>query len=243
MSESANAASDILIVPPRDVASAALAALAHRSTDVSPVAMHVARKLADRAPMRLATIKRLASFFERYDGDAAAAMDAPAHHTRKVYGGDAGAAWARLVVLGVGSREDDARIDVEFRAPVVKLKPEERLAFGWLYVSRRADGTRVEDHSDEIVSIETIEPAIYDFNLKSRMAGTLHKKVSGRLVESVVFTAEKRAAMCIPDGVVPDGAWVGFRVDDDDTYADLKSGKLKMLSFGGLCRRVPVDEP
>jgi hypothetical protein len=58
-----------------------------------------------------------------------------------------------------------------------------------------------------------------------------------RLAEAVVFTPEKRAAMGIPEGSVPDGMWVGFKVDDDEAWQGIKSGKYKMLSLGGKALR------
>lgn len=62
-----------------------------------------------------------------------------------------------------------------------------------------------------------------------------------RLVECCVFTPEKRRAMGIPEGLMPDGVWVGFRVDDDDAWRGVKSGKYKALSMSGRWRRTEVD--
>ena len=57
--------------------------------------------------------------------------------------------------------------------------------------------------------------------------------VIGELVEVITFTPEKCKALGIPDGVMPSGIWVGFHVVDDDAWSGVKSGKYKMLSFGG----------
>lgn len=126
------------------------------------------------------------------------------------------------------------RKDVE----IVTKNDEQRLVFGWLYVARKANGEQVVDHSGETISIEDLEKAGYGFVLASRKAGEMHEKIGvGRLVECVVFTAEKRKAMGIPDGVVPDAMWVGFKVDDDDAWKAVKNGTYKMLSLGGSAVR------
>lgn len=126
------------------------------------------------------------------------------------------------------------------RVAIEKTVDDKRLVFGWLYTCRKANGEQVVDHSGEIVEIDDLEEATYNFVLDARVAGVMHEAAKakvprsiGRLVESVVFTAEKRAAMGIPEGILPDATWCGFKIDDDNTWARVKSGELKMLSFGG----------
>lgn len=129
-----------------------------------------------------------------------------------------------------------------------KVDTDRRLVFGWLYVTKRADGTAVVDHSGETVAIEDLEAATYDFALRSRKAGEMHGKGAdgaarqvGRLAECVCFTPEKKRALGIPDGTVPDGTWVGFKIDDDAAWAAVKSGRYKMLSLGGRAVRRDLE--
>ena len=125
--------------------------------------------------------------------------------------------------------------DLTLTCDIEKTDPDQRLVFGWLYVHRTKEGRMVVDHSGEIIRMPALERASYNFVLKHRNAGKAHQETSGigDLVECVVFTPEKRKAMGIPDGIVPDGIWVGFKIQDDDTWAGIKSGKYKMLSLGG----------
>jgi len=121
---------------------------------------------------------------------------------------------------------------------VVKFDEDQQLAFGWLYVSRRKDGSQVVDHSGEIISVDELEKAAIAYALDHREAKEMHTGGGvGRLVEIFVSTAEKRAAMGIPEGVLPDGIWVGYKVDDRDTWKRVRSGDLKMFSLGGRALR------
>ena len=130
---------------------------------------------------------------------------------------------------------------------IAKRDDEQRLVFGWLYVSKRVDGTDVVDHSGETIAPTTLEKAAYAFVLDARTGGLMHRKGAdgktravARLVESVVFTPEKRAAMGLADGTVPDGLWTGWKVDDDEAWDGIKSGRYTMLSLGGRAVRAEV---
>jgi len=59
----------------------------------------------------------------------------------------------------------------------------------------------------------------------------------GRLAEILVSTPEKRAAMGIPEGVLPDGIWIGVKVDDEAAWDGVKTGRYKMFSLGGKAIR------
>lgn len=116
-----------------------------------------------------------------------------------------------------------------------KLDEEQRLVFGWLSVAVDKDGNSVVDSQDDVIEPAELEKAAYDFVLNARGAGEMHEKLDGigKLVESVVFTKEKRAALGIPDGVVPDGWLVGFKIDDGDVWAKVKDGTYRAFSIGG----------
>lgn len=163
---------------------------------------------------------------------------------------------------------------------ILKRNDDQRLVFGWLYVSKTGDqsigdipaNTLVVDHSGETVPVAELEKASYGFALKHRAATEMHKRtcpscgavneiasvrkgaclsckgslknaaptVVGQLVEIVVFTAEKRKAMGLPEGSTPDAIWCGFHIDDDDAWEGVKSGKYKMLSFGSRAIRSEI---
>ncbi len=111
-----------------------------------------------------------------------------------------------------------------------------------------------EDQQGDIVPVNELEAAAYEFVLESRQAGAEHTRISGELVESMMLTGEKWEALLLNDkgepivegltkGVIdsmPQGWWVGFKVDDD-AWAQYKSGDYAMFSIGGDATKEPVE--
>ena len=141
----------------------------------------------------------------------------------------------------IGTKVD--KVSVSYNVEISKLDADQQLAFGWLYVTKKADGAGVVDHSGETISIEELEKAGYAFTLNSRKAKAMHVGEDvGSLAEIFISTQEKRKAMGIPEGVIPDGIWIGIRVDDEETWKDVKSGRFKMFSLGGKAIRRTLEE-
>jgi hypothetical protein len=128
---------------------------------------------------------------------------------------------------------DPSREKVQLRVKVRKVSPDKRLVFGWLSVSTDKDGNLVVDHEGHTIDPADLEEAVYAFVLDSRKMGELHEAISGRLVESVIFTQEKLEKMGIPPGLVPLGWWVGFYVESDAAWEKIKSGEYRAFSIGG----------
>lgn len=119
---------------------------------------------------------------------------------------------------------------------------EKRMAFGWASVSITENGKIVLDSQDDIIELHVLEDAVYKFVEFYREAGEMHERGDcGVLIESIIFTKEKLTAMNIPDGVVPLGWWIGFRVTDDDTWEKIKKHELNMFSIEGEAIREEVN--
>ena len=122
------------------------------------------------------------------------------------------------------------------------------LVFGWANVTVDETGTIPEDFQGDCIPTEVLEAAAYSFNLKSHKYCNeehRHKTECGYLVESMMFTKEKMAAMGIPEGTVPEGLWVGFYIPDDEVYAKVKAGAYNMFSIEGNGQRyalLPEEE-
>jgi 2'-5' RNA ligase len=127
---------------------------------------------------------------------------------------------------------------------VAKIDDDKRLVFGWASISYTADGEHLEDLQHDLIDPEDMEESAYEYVLNFRATGELHDpnlRQKGRLVESVVFTTEKMRAMGIPEGILPIGWWVGFKIDDDEAWEKVKNGTYRMFSVEGTGQRVPIE--
>jgi len=142
-------------------------------------------------------------------------------------------------------KPDNAYDDVSWRLdiPIAKQVPDKMQVFGWLSVVVEPDGTPVIDLHGDVIEIENLETVVYHYVRHSRIGGAMHTVYAGELIESIVFTPEKIAALGIPAGVLPLGWWVGYQVLDPDIWAMVKSGELTMFSIGGTGRRKPLEAP
>lgn len=126
---------------------------------------------------------------------------------------------------------------------IKKSDSEKMQAFGWASVAVTVDGEQVDDWQDDMIDPEDLENAAYQFVQFFRDGGEMHARYGvGRLIESMVFTPEKLAALGIPEGTVPIGWWVGFQVTDPDVWEKVKSGEYQMFSIEGTAVRVDADD-
>lgn len=127
---------------------------------------------------------------------------------------------------------------------ITKYYDDEQLVFGWASVSKDANGNRPLDWQGDLIDADDLEQAVYKFNLEFRESNEMHVPgtVNGTLVESVMFTKQKMAAMGIPEGTVPEGWWVGFKISDREAYHKVKSGIYKMFSIEGSATRVDCED-
>ena len=133
--------------------------------------------------------------------------------------------------------------EVSFEVDISKMNDDQHLVFGWANVSINADGSIPLDWQGDITSPEVLEKAAYQYVLKYRTTGEMHKgEAVGYLIESCMFTKQKMQAMGIPEGVLPEGWWVGFYIPDDDVVDKIKSGQYKMFSIQGKARRIKLDD-
>ena len=128
---------------------------------------------------------------------------------------------------------------------IFKTDDDKRLVFGWASVAITVDGVQLEDRQQDIIDPEDLEEAAYEYVLNFRDTGEEHNptmRKKGKLVESCVLTAEKQKAMGIPEGSVPVGWWIGFKIEDDAAWERIKSGQYRMFSIEGKANREPVEK-
>ena len=141
----------------------------------------------------------------------------------------------------IGMRSRDNVIKGKFK--IMKSDDEKMLAFGWANVSMRVDGELIEDWQGDIIEPEELESAAYEYVRLYGDGGEMHERGGvAVLIESIVFTEEKMQIMGIPDGTLPVGWWIGFKVTDKDVWEKVKNGTYPMFSIEGEAERVEVDE-
>ena len=126
-------------------------------------------------------------------------------------------------------------VEKKGRFKVQKVDEDKRLVFGW--------ANEVVDLQEDMIDPETLEAAAYKFAELYRDGGEMHERTgTAVMVESVVLTEEKQAAMGLAAGTLPVGWWIGFRVTDDDVWEKVKSGEYSMFSIGGTAIREEVED-
>ena len=144
------------------------------------------------------------------------------------------------VMIGYGKESSS-----EHNFTILKADDDKRLVFGWASISITVDGEQLEDRQKDMIDPEDLEEAAYEYVLNFRDTGEEHvstMRKKGKLVESCVFTAEKQKAIGIPEGTLPIGWWIGFKIEDDAAWEKVKNGTYRMFSIEGKANRVPVEK-
>ena len=125
------------------------------------------------------------------------------------------------------------------RFAIKKYDDDQMLAFGWANVSMRVGDELITDWQEDMIEPEELEAAAYEFVELYREGGEMHERGGvATLIESVVFTKEKMAALGIPEGALPVGWWIGFKVTDKDVWERVKDGTYSMFSIEGTAERI-----
>lgn len=128
---------------------------------------------------------------------------------------------------------------------IYKADEDQRLVFGWASVAITVDGEELEDRQHDVIDPDDLEEAAYEYVLNFRDTGEEHLpgyRKKGKLVESCVFTPDKQRAMGIPEGVLPVGWWIGFKIEDESTWQRVKNGTYKMFSIEGKANREEIQK-
>lgn len=125
---------------------------------------------------------------------------------------------------------------------VMKSDDDKRLVFGWANVAIRVDGEQIVDWQQDAIDTEDLEKAAYEYVAEFGTAGEMHQRGGvGRVIESIVFTKEKADALGIPQDLLPQGWWIGFKIEDNEVWQKIKSGEYSMFSIEGKAIREPME--
>ena len=140
-------------------------------------------------------------------------------------------------------REEPSSV-VKNRFSIRKADDERRQVFGWASIAVTPEGEQIEDYQGDLIAPADLEQAAYEFVRLYGEGGEMHepsKRIVAVLIESVVFTKEKAAAIGIPEGTLPEGWWIGFQVTDPEVWEKIKNGTYAMFSIEGEGERVKAD--
>ena len=137
----------------------------------------------------------------------------------------------RMWEEGTSVSEMTSKAEVQIEGQILKQMDEERLAFGWAYVST-VNGEVSLDHSGEFIRPDQIAKAATNFMLSMRTAKAMHtgEKI-GEVVHSMPLTNDIAKALGIQSD--REGWVIALKVYDDQVWQDVKSGKLAAFSIGG----------
>ena len=136
-----------------------------------------------------------------------------------------------------------ARERPQHQLKVMKSDDDKRLVFGWANVAIRVDGEQIIDWQEDAIDMDDLEKAAYEYVAEFGTAGEMHQRGGiGRVIESIVFTKEKADALGIPQDLLPQGWWIGFKITDDEVWEKIKSGEYSMFSIEGKAIREPMEK-
>ena len=126
---------------------------------------------------------------------------------------------------------------------LAKVDEDKKLVFGWASIIKDSEGKILLDRQDDFIDDEEeLEKSAYSYVLNSRDGGEMHiNRGVSTMVESVVFSKEKQQALGIPEGTVPVGWWIGFKVNDDRVWDQVKKGDYSGFSVHGTGQRQKTD--
>lgn len=114
---------------------------------------------------------------------------------------------------------------------IAKADEDQRIVYG---VASVAD---LVDSDGDIIRPDELEKAAHAYLLRGGTAGEMHERTGiGRPVASLVTTSEIQKKLG-GDGSAPVSWIIGFKIDDPEVWAKVKSGELSELSIGGRAVR------
>jgi len=120
---------------------------------------------------------------------------------------------------------------MQIKADIIKQDDEQRLVYGWAYVST-VKGEISLDHSQEYIRPDELVKAATKFMMDVRVAKAMHQgdKI-GEVVHSLPITKEVASSL----GIETDReGWVlAMKIHDDKVWDMIKSGKLSAFSIAG----------
>lgn len=133
--------------------------------------------------------------------------------------------------------------ELTWTGEISKVDEEKRQVFGWCSLTE-VDGQPVVDRQGDYIPLNEVEKSAYNYVIYSRKGGDMHKRDGDQplhtsdLIESFVVTPEKLEKLGLERDAIPHGWWVGFKINDDKQWEDVKKGDRAHFSIHGKGQRV-----
>ncbi len=133
--------------------------------------------------------------------------------------------------------DDKQKPVIERTVPILKVDAEKRMVYGVVYAPDE------EDAHGDFMTAEEIEKAAHNF-MKARRTTNIDKQHDYEADEG--FVAEswliRKNDPLFPNE--PEGAWaVGIKVENDETWQQIKDGEITGISMGGFGKRIEKGFP
>lgn len=118
---------------------------------------------------------------------------------------------------------------------VIKVDHEQRLIFGWASVTK-VDDEYVVDRQGDWMRTETLHKAVNNFMKSVRVGKLMHQ---GERVGDIIhsFPVSKDIMDALGFQTNKEGWIVGYYVENDAAWDDVRSGKYAELSIGGSAQK------
>lgn len=128
------------------------------------------------------------------------------------------------------------------RLPIAKYDAEKGIVTGWAALSSADDKPLIDFH-DDLLLVSELEKACHGLVLDggAGKAGEMHAGRVGDIVEAMVMSKEKAAALGLGD-IKTEGWIVSLKLHDAGAIGRVKSGDRGELSIHGLGKRIPVGD-
>ncbi|EJR61458.1 hypothetical protein IIO_02911 [Bacillus cereus VD115] len=153
---------------------------------------------------------------------------------------NANISYVSLVTKGANGRqfaimksESAKQPNISKQVPILKTEEEKQLVTGVVYEPD------VEDSHGDVMTAEEIEKAAYTFMENYQHIDKQHDEIAGK--GTVVENWIAKSDMTVGEQEVQAGTWLmTVRVDDADTWEEIKKGEVTGFSMGGFGERVEI---
>lgn len=145
--------------------------------------------------------------------------------------------------INPGPVDDGDAVDLGWDGSISKVDTDKRQVFGWCSLTE-VNGEKVVDRQGDYIPLDEVEKSAYNYVIHSRKGGDMHKRDGEQplhtsdMIESFVVTPEKLDNLGLEPDSLPHGWWVGFKINDDKQWDEVKKGDKVHFSIHGKGKRV-----